>query len=217
MEVEIKLHVLPEIEGGPAAFFERLIGADSLAGLPLGKAEHIDLRDVYFDTSTRTLAHAGAGLRLRIENGVAFVTLKHSRRQEGALMVRDEYEYPLDATHLEQVLAHIRPLIGSQPVALADFASGRQAGPLLPVLDVVTHRVARQMGELATLTLDLVEYPGITTAIYFDIEVEAREARSGEGVLRAAEAALGLLAGGNLRPADLSKLARGLQLVETLR
>lgn len=212
MEVEIKLHVLPGVDGGPAAFFERLATIGSLAGTPLGRPARLVVRDLYYDTADGALAQAKAGLRLRVENGSALVTLKESRRRDGALTEREEIEHPLSAQHLAQVLTRIRPLVGPEPVSLDDFAAGRRAGPLVPVLEVVTHRVARQMGAVGTLTLDWVEYPGVGPEPYFDIEVEAAEGQVDESVLRRAEAELGRLAGGHLLPATMSKLERGLRL-----
>jgi triphosphatase len=212
VEVEIKLNVLPTVEGGPAAFFERLAAQGSLAGRPLGPVEAVAMRDIYYDTPDGALARASAGLRLRIENGAAFITLKIARRQEGSLAVREEYEHRLDDIHFDQVVAYIRPLIGPEPVPLADFAAGRPAGPLVPVLDVMTDRIARQVGALGVLTLDRVSYAGLAVDPFFDIEVEAEVGLGGEAQLREVEAELIHLAGGHLAPASVSKLARGLGL-----
>lgn len=212
MEVEIKLHVLPTVEGGPEALFERLATITSLAGEPLGPVERIALRDVYYDTVDGALARARAGLRLRVKNGARWITLKVSRHREGALTAREEYEEPLDDQHLRQVLARIRPLIGPDPVPLPELVAGQKAGPLVPVLDVRTARQARTAGETATLTLDRVEYPGLAARTYFDIEVEARTDLVGEVALRQAEAELSRLAAGHLAPSQMSKLERGLRL-----
>lgn len=212
VEMEVKLQVLPSVEGGPAAFFERLAGVDSLGGLRLGDVQPIDIRDVYFDTPDGRLAAARAGLRLRIENGKPLITLKVTRQQSGALSEREEYEYPLDEAGLDRVLARLRPLIGSEPVPRAEFAAGRPAGPLVPVLEVCTERRARSVGEAATLTLDKVTYPGLAPEAYYDIEVEAEPGLEDPSLLRALEQALTQLAGGQMRGVSQSKLERGLQL-----
>jgi inorganic triphosphatase YgiF len=187
----------------------------SLGGLPLGPVERLALRDVYYDTPGRALAQSGAGLRLRLENEVALVTLKMSRRQEGALTAREEYEEPLTAERLESVLRHVRLIIGDGAVPVDRFARGEAAGPLIPVLDVRTERLARTMGEMAVLTLDRVEYPTLTGQSFWDLEVEVRTREAGEPFLRKVENELSALAGGCLIPASMSKLERGLRLLAT--
>jgi inorganic triphosphatase YgiF len=212
VEVEIKLHVHPTVAGGPAAFFARMQAQPSLAGLPLGPSRRIALRDLYFDTPDGGLASIGAGLRLRVENGAALVTLKMGGRQQGAMTVRQEYEEPLTAGHLEGLLTHIRPFIGPEPVPIDCFAAGMPAGPLIPVLDVVTDRVARTVGEVAVLTLDRVSYPALTDQVFWDVEVEVRSEEAGEPFLRRVEGELLALASGHLLPASMSKLERGIRL-----
>jgi len=212
MEVEIKLHVEPEIDGGPAHFFDQVAKVASLGDLPLGPARRIALRDVYFDTADHALAKTGAGLRLRMEDDQALVTLKLSHRQDGALAARQEYEEPLTSEGLEGILAQLRPVIGPEPIPLDRFASGRTAGPLQPVLDVVTDRLARSVGEVAVLTLDRVTYPGLTVQSYWDIEVESRTGENAEPFLRRVERELTALAKGRLSPGSISKLERGLRL-----
>lgn len=212
MEVEIKLHVLPTVAGGPDELFRRLAALDALAGHPLGPMERLTVRDVYYDTPDGALARARSGLRLRLENEAALVTLKRSRHQEGSLTAREEYEYPATGPHLIQVLALIRGSIGPDPVPLADFLGGRPAGPLVPVLTVATLREARSIPGVGTLVLDRIEYPGLSPDSFYDIEVEAAEGLEAEAPLRQMEAALQSLAGGQLAPASLSKLERGLRL-----
>lgn len=214
MEVEIKLHVLPGVPGGAERLFERLAAESSLGGYPLGRPTRIPMRDLYYDTAGSNLARAGAGLRLRKEGRSTLVTLKLKRAQQGALAVREEYEMELDATGLAGTLDRIRPLIGSQPVPFADFAAGRPAGPLIPVLEIRTERIARAVGDVAVLTLDRVEYPGLALHPYHDIEVETLHGQAGEAALRRLEQALLQLVPGSLVPATQNKLERGLRLKE---
>jgi len=212
VEVEIKLEVLPTVPGGPGALFEQLASRETLAGFPLGPARRIRIRDTYFDTDDGALAKAGAGLRVRREEGRTLVTLKVMRAREGSLTRREEYEAPLDlATHRE-VVSRIRPFIGHGVVPFAAFAVGRPAGPLEPVVDVDTERIARTVGDIATLTLDRVVYPGLDPEPYYDIEVEAAPDVADPSILRAVEAELIELAGGHLRPTGRTKLERGLAL-----
>ncbi|MFZ5826636.1 MAG: CYTH domain-containing protein [Bacillota bacterium] len=212
MEVEIKLHVADEVDGGPEAFFGRLAALPSLAGLPLGPGTAHALRDVYYDTPEGTLARAGAGLRLRVQDGARHVTLKIDRSRDGALSRREEFEEPLTQERLDRVLSHVCDQIGSGPFPLQAFAAGERCGPLVPILDVVTARLTRPIGSLALLVLDRVTYPGVAEERFFDIEVEAATGQTGDAVLRAVEAALYEAAGGLLRPAEANKLKRGLAL-----
>jgi len=215
MEVEVKLCVSPGVEGGPAAFFQRLEKVERLAGLPLGPVRHLALRDLYYDTSTRALARSRCGLRLRLEDGEALLTLKRTRREEGGLTVREEYELPATAANLERVLAPVRAIIGTEPVPPEDLLAGRPAGPLLPVLDVVTYRAQRSIADLGRLVLDRVAYPGLVEDTFYDIEVEAAQAEPApavEAALRRVEADLRLLGGEHLVPSAQSKLERGLWL-----
>ncbi|BAD39470.1 CYTH domain-containing protein [Symbiobacterium thermophilum] len=213
LEVEIKLAVPPTVPGGPGALFERLAAQETLAGFPLGAAQRVALRDTYFDTDDGTLAGAGAGLRVRREDGRTLITLKVTQAREDALTRREEYEAPLDLASLREVVERIRPLIGPGTVPFAAFAAGRPAGPLEPVLDVRTERIVRTVGNVATLSLDRVLYPGLAPEPYYDIEVEAAPGLADPAVLRALEAALTAAADGHLRPEGRSKLERGLALL----
>lgn len=212
MEVEIKLQVPPTVAGGPAALFARLAEEERLAEYELGPVRTIQLRDTYFDTDRGALAAADSCLRLRHENGLALVTLKVAREREGALAARAEYEVPLEPENLTRLIDRVRLLIGPVRVPFAAFAAGRPAGPLLPVLDVHTERLARSVGQVATLTLDRVIYPGLAPEPYYDIEIEAAPDMPDVAVLRALEADLQRLAGGQLIPSEQSKLERGLRL-----
>ncbi|MFZ5817392.1 MAG: CYTH domain-containing protein [Bacillota bacterium] len=209
MEVEIKLHVDPRIPGGPEALFERLASLDRLAGQTVGSARRVRLRDVYYDTPGGHLAAARAGLRLRVEDGAAFVTLKLSRRQEGALTTREEHEYPLDGDALVRVLERIHPLVEVGSVSVGAFAEGRPTGGLIPVLDVVTDRTIRPIASIGSLVLDRVWYPGLSGACFFDIEVEAGTGPGEEAGLRQVERQLRAEARSYLAQAELSKLERG--------
>jgi hypothetical protein len=58
----------------------------------------------------------------------------------------------------------------------------------------------------------MVEYPGLSINPYFDIEVEATSGKTGEKAIRQIEQELYAVAGGDLAPATVSKLERGLRL-----
>lgn len=217
MEVEIKLHVLPSVEGGPASLFRRLAVLPALAGVPLGQTRCVEIRDIYYDTGAHVLARAGAGLRLRIEDGRPLVTLKLNRRQEGALTAREEFEEPLTEASLGRMLTLVRDMVGPGPVPFEVFARGEAAGHLIPALVVHTSRLARSLGGQAVLTLDRVEYPRLAAEPYWDIEVESRSGQAGEPFLRKVEQELYQLAGGQLEAAAVNKLERGLHLLTNER
>lgn len=212
MELEIKLNVKPAIVGGPFMLFTKLAMHPSLAGKPLGPISKVEIRDLYYDTADQKLAGIGAGLRVRVQNNQPFITLKINRHRDGSLTQREEFEEPLVQERLDWVLAHVKEQIGEGPFAAEDFLNARACGGLVPILEAGTARLLRPIGNEAELTLDLVEYPGISAAQYFDIEVESVAGEAGERVLRQVEDDLYRLAGGDLAPAKLSKLERGLKL-----
>lgn len=213
MEIEIKLNVRPTIEGGPVMLFLKLSMIPELAGRPLGEVIKAEIRDLYYDTEDGKLAAAGAGLRLRIVNGVPFVTLKLDKFQDGALVSREEFQEPVEQERLDWVLSHVRHLIGEGEVSAESFQSGKPVGPLVPVLEARTARLVRVIGDHeAELVMDMIEYPGYSINPYFDIEVESTSGEAGLTLLRAVETELYRIAGGDLAPANLNKLERGLKL-----
>lgn len=217
MEVEIKLNVRPAIEGGPVMFFTKLVMLTDLAGLPLGPIQKVEIRDIYYDTADGALAKSGAGLRLRVQNGDPYVTLKINKFQDGSLTQREEYQELLTQERLDWVLSHVREQIGDGEFPYTEFAAGKGVGTLVPVLDVGTARLVRTVGKVAELTLDMVEYHGVSANPYFDIEIEAVGGAGGEKVLRTIETHIHTLAGGDVAPATESKLERGLRLKERIR
>ena len=214
MEVEIKLNVKPAIAGGPIMLFTKLTMHPQLAGLPLGGITKHEIRDLYYDTPDGALGKAGAGLRSRLLDGVPYVTLKKNASKEGSLTAREEFEEVLTQERMDWVMSHVRDVVGDGPFPVEDFAAGRPCGGLQPTLVIGTARLVRPIGNLAELTLDMVEYPGLSASPYFDIEVEATSGKAGERILRQVEGELFELAGGNLGPAALNKLERGLRLKE---
>lgn len=217
MEVEIKLNVRPAIVGGPVMFFTKVAMVPQLANLPLGPVRKIEIRDVYFDTEDGALSKAGAGLRLRVENGMPYVTLKISKHQDGALVQREEFQEPLTQERLDWVLSHVREQVGDGPFPFTDFAGMDRCGPLVRTLEVWTARMSRTVGAIADLSMDMVEYPGLATNPYFEIEVESLKGEAYENFLRRVETELYALAAGDLAPAMVSKLERGLRMKEKAR
>lgn len=214
MEVEIKLNVKPAIVGGPIMLFTKLTMQPQLAGYPLGGITKHEIMDMYYDTPDGALAKAGAGLRSRIQDGVPYLTLKINRYREGALTGREEFEEPLTQERVDWIMANAADVVGPGPFSAEAFHEGKPTGGMVPILIVGTARLARPIGEVAELTMDMIEYPGLSANPYFDIEVEAKSGKMGERILRAVEEELYRLAGGDLAPASLSKLERGLKLKE---
>ncbi len=193
-------------------FFTRMAMAPSLAGLPLGPVQKFELRDVYFDTEDGALARIGAGLRLRVENGMPYVTLKINRSQDGSLSQREEFQEPLTQERLDWVLSHVRDQVGEGPFPFTDFAGMERCGSLVRTVEVHTARMSRPIGAVAMLSLDMVEYPGLAPNPLFDIEIESLKGEPYENFLRKVEQELYAVAGGELAPAAASKLERGLRL-----
>ncbi|MGE5676255.1 MAG: CYTH domain-containing protein [Mycobacterium leprae] len=212
MEVEIKLNVKAAVEGGPLGFFTRLTSVNQLGAYPLGPIKQHEIRDLYYDTADGILAKNGAGFRSRWQDGKELITLKRNRVQDGSLVTRDEYEEPLTPERAEWVLSHIKDLIGEGPHPAVALWEGKPCGNLLPVLRVDSARLTRAVGDVATLTMDIIRYPGIATNAYFDIEIEAKEGTGTEAALRDIEADIHRLARGYVAPAGESKLERGLRL-----
>lgn len=223
MELEIKLSARPDIPGGPDALFGRLRELPALGGCPLGAVTEVAIRDVYYDTPTGALSRARCALRLRVEDGRPLVTLKAAEVWTGAgLARREEYEAPLTGASLAHVLRLLaerslvpRPALAA--VRQADFAAGRPAGPLSPILDTTTRRWNRPVlrpgggAPVATLCLDRVEYAGLPGQAFYDVEVEV----TGDGreqELAHLSAALQAESEG-LAPSAESKLVRGLRLL----
>jgi inorganic triphosphatase YgiF len=212
MEIEIKLNVKPAITGGPVMLFTKLTMHPALAGFPMGPVNKLEIQDLYFDTADGALAKAGAGLRCRVVNGQPYVTLKINQFQDGALTRREEFEEPLNQDRLDWVLTHVKEQVGEGPFSAEEFAAGRATGTLAPVLRVDSARLTRPVGPVAQLVMDMVEYPGLSINPYFDIEVEATSGKTGEKAIRQIEQELYAVAGGDLAPATVSKLERGLRL-----
>jgi inorganic triphosphatase YgiF len=210
MEIEIRLNVNLAIEGGPAALFAKILARPKLANLPTGPVRAYEMFDVYYDTPDLKLAQNGIGLRLRVKGQEAYVTMKRGASQNGALTRREEVEEPLDQARLDWVMSLIKEFVGEGPFPVEAFANGKECGGLVPSLEIRQARTEIFVGNMAVVALDVVEYPNVVASPFFDIEVEAKQGKLSETVLREIERELYALADGDLRPAPISKLQRGL-------
>lgn len=210
MEIEIRLNVDLAIEGGPAALFAKILAQPKLANMPTGPVRAYEMFDVYYDTPDHRLAQNGIGLRLRVKGREAFVTMKRGGSINGALTSREEVEEPLDQARLDWVMSLIKEFVGEGPFPVEAFASGQECGGLTPSLEIRQARTEIHVGNLAVVSLDVVEYPGVVASPFFDLEVEAKQGKLSESILREIERELYAMADGDLRPAPVSKLQRGL-------
>lgn len=210
MEIEIRLNVDLAIEGGPAALFAKILARPKLANLPTGPVRAYQMFDLYYDTPDQLLAKNGIGLRLRVKGQEAYVTMKRGGSQSGALTRREEVEEPLDQARLDWVMSLIKEFVGEGPFPVEAFANGKECGGLVPSLEIRQARTEIHVGDFAVVSLDVVEYPGVVASPFFDLEVEAKQGKISESILREVERELYALADGYLRPAPVSKLQRGL-------
>lgn len=210
MEIEIRLNVDLAIEGGPAALFAKILTQPKFANLPTGPVRAYEIFDLYYDTPDQLLAQNGIGLRLRVKGQQAYVTMKRGGSQSGALTRREEVEEPLDQARLDWVMGLIKEFVGEGPFPVAAFANGKECGGLVPSLEIRQARTEIHVGDFAVLSLDVVEYPDVVASPFFDIEVEAKQGKISESILREVERELYALADGDLKPAPISKLQRGL-------
>ncbi|MFO7171703.1 MAG: CYTH domain-containing protein [Bacillota bacterium] len=223
MELEIKLTAMPEAPVDPVEILVQLAGLPDLEDrYLLGAATPVTIRDLYYDTPDRRLRQARVGMRVRIQDGQPWITVKRSVHRDGGLARREEFEQRLDRESLGRAVALLREygLLSPEARPMVDaLLAGEPTGGLEPVLLTETRRVSRPVLRLpgrlpvATLALDRVVYKNVRgEPVFHDVEVEAL-AGTGEEVLRELESLLVQAAGGYLKPAGESKLARGLRLL----
>jgi inorganic triphosphatase YgiF len=203
MEVEAKYRV------PTPADLDRVAGLSELGGYALRPhAAAEQQRNDYYDTADRRLQAARHGLRVRRVGERALVTLKGPSSRDGALFSRAEWEF-----------AHDNPDPRSWPpgeardVALAIIGEAA----LERTLTIETHRRAidalRAGAPVAEICLDLgTIYAGGREAPICELEIELFAAGT-LGDIYVLTAVLGAQIA--LEPEPLSKLARGLALLQT--
>lgn len=222
MEVEIKLTAMPDAPGDPVEILVRLAGLGTLDGrYLLGAANPVQIRDIYYDTPDRRLRQARVGMRVRLQGGQPWITVKRSVKREGGLSRREEFEQRLDRESLSRALAPLKEegVLPPEVQPMADqLLAGQPSGGLEPILVTETRRVNRQVFRLpgnvpvAVLSLDRVTYLSLRRQpVFHDVEVEALEGTD-ESMIHEVAGLLVDAAGGYLKPAGESKLARGLKL-----
>ena len=118
-EVELKLGIAPGAAG-------RLLRHPVLAAARAGRGTRTRLVATYFDTPDGRLAAEGIGLRLRHERGAWLQTVKGPPlpASSGALVARDEHEFPLAGPELDRQALTRTPWSRPLQRALADPAFG---------------------------------------------------------------------------------------------
>lgn len=220
MEREIKLTAMEQMPGDPADLLVYLAVKDGVGPYRFGVAEAVAIRDVYYDTSGGRLRAARVGLRVRRQGSRARITVKGREVWWGALAERLEVEEDLTEAGLARALQPLvdQGLLPPDPVPLEGLLAGGPAGPLVPILVTDTRRVNRPVyrppspDPVAVLSLDRVTYPGLPgEPVFHDVEVEALPGAT-DADLAELQSLLIEAAGGYLKPAPESKLARGLRL-----
>jgi CHAD domain-containing protein len=188
---------------------EELVRMPAIADFELAPVELREQQDVYLDTEDFLLFTAGYALRHRRCCGLVKAALKEIQSAEGRGLVQDRGE-------IEEDLGADGEPKGAVAEQLASLAGGAQ---LLPILRLRTRRRVRKVlasgRPVAELCLDEVEVsPGEESAApkgrFFEVEVE--ETDEGSGVLDAVGEAL--LASPHFEPSLLSKLERGLDILD---
>jgi inorganic triphosphatase YgiF len=161
----------------------------------------------YFDTTARRLGQARYGLRLREVGGHTLVTLKGPAEVSEGLHRRAEYEFAHGDPN-----PHTWPAGPARELALALIGSE----PLLPTLTILTRReriFALYEGQaVAEICLDHGVFHVEGREVPFsELEIELLPAGAESDISAIAEALREHIA---LRPEPLSKLQRGLALIE---
>jgi inorganic triphosphatase YgiF len=205
-----------------ARLLDDLADRVELAGYRLESAPPRQIRDQYWDTPDRTLAACHWGLRTRIEDGVAKLTIKRTESRRAGLFRREELELPATPDNWAQILARLvrgGAQLSGGPVPGGDPADWLTAAGLRIVQDRSTHRrvlIAYQNDcPVAELALDLsTYYLGAYEVLFREIEVEALTAESRH--VRALGRALERTYEGRVSPSKHGKYSLGLKLATSL-
>lgn len=179
-------------------------------GFHAHKEEPCFQRDVYFDTPQYTLLHFGAALRIRQRNETYVGAYKVSRKQQGAIFERREFEWKLSDDETKVWNEEKRIII--PPTILHELPLKEQ--PLRKVLAVETHRYTARVnstdGFEAELSLDEVAFRGHKGQKHLrEIEIELLQGKL-EQLKQVTE---GLQNHFNLQTAVDSKYKQGMILV----
>lgn len=96
MEIEAKFQIPDE------GTFQRLLGADTLAGFTFGAVGITELSDRYLETRDGAIRAGGYACRLRQADGLMLATVKGLGGASGAIHRREEHEVELPEPQLPQ-------------------------------------------------------------------------------------------------------------------
>jgi inorganic triphosphatase YgiF len=203
--------------------------ADAIAGLvrlgdrALVPVPTVRIRDVYLDTPSGVLRARRDSLRVREEDGRAWLTLKGPGREvEAGVMEREE----LETAWSPEAYAHCLELLAARGVAVrrappgADPVATMLASGLTRVQERSTERRRRHAqgppSPLAELAIDAVTYRLAAGAVdHHEVEIEAK-APEGAGYLGRAIQDLRVRFGEALTPWRHGKLATGFAIERLL-
>jgi triphosphatase len=169
------------------------------------------LLNLYFDSPRAELARAQMALRLRRASGHWFQTLKAGASGTGGVHSRSEWEYPRPGPHLDLSLFADTPLLALKD---AEHLHERLAAVFTVIFERETWIVEGAAGSRIEVALDCGEasVAGRREAIC-EVELEVLQGDAGA----AFELAHALLDHVALRPASVTKAARGWRLARDER
>ncbi|HKZ03939.1 MAG TPA: CYTH domain-containing protein [Methylomirabilota bacterium] len=220
-EREAKLVVTGE---RPPVVAGEIAGLTRLGGRALRDGGAAAIRDVYLDTPAGALRARGDSLRVRVQNGRPFLTLKGPGRSVGpGVIERDELETPWSP----EAYARCLDILATRGISLRPAAPGADpvdallAAGLSRAQERETHRRLRYADggagrPVAELAVDEVTYRLAAGAVgHHEVEIEAK-APAGADFLPLAVTELQARFGSALTPWRHGKLATGLAIERLL-
>ena len=207
----------------PEAVADAIAALPRLGDRPLTPVLAQSIRDVYFDTPSGALRARRDSLRVREQDGRAWLTLKGPGREvEPGVIERDELETAWSA----DTYARCVTLLAGRGVPLrraapgADPLAALEASGLARIQERVTHRRVRHAGDAAAplveLAIDAVEYRLTAGPVrHHEVEIEAK-APEGAAYLGRALQDLRARFGEALTPWRHGKLATGFAIERLL-
>jgi len=196
MEIEAKFAV-PDVPT-----FQRLLAAETLAGMQLLPGPTRDIHDRYLDTPDQAIRRSGYACRLRRRGDQRLVTFKGLGGAEGAIHQRAEHEVTLPPGATPDPTTWPTGLARSLAEKLAE---GR---PLSLLFDLYQTRHIRMLADgdrvVAEVSLDDVR---VGETAYFELEVELTLAGTMSDLRRVADE---LANKWNLAPEPRSKFERAI-------
>jgi inorganic triphosphatase YgiF len=146
-EIELKLVI---IHNNPVEIARKINAQTHLAGYPLNRKDNVFIKDIYFDTSEKSLQQKGFALRIRVQNQQAYITIKGKTQiQEGGAIQRLEIEKEWSQQSWIEIISFLKgeKLLPEsvQPLKFNDHQSALSSAGLEPIQERTTHRQIRQV------------------------------------------------------------------------